>query len=242
MKVKHLFIILLITSCGASKDSIHKKKIQTTQFKEDFSVTKESTFPKKDKTYYWYKSNEIHQSNRDYSGDILHGNYTKYYINNQLAEKGQFDFGLKTNQWKSWFENGQVKSIKNYSNGKLNGEFVLYSNKGEVLTSGRYYNNKKSGQWIDYISKDTLNYKQGIIVNKKDSTGNNKKPFFKRLFTRKDTLDGFNNNEINDKKRDNKIKRKDNKTNAHSKKNKKPKKDSFLKRLFSKKDKKNAKS
>ena len=243
MKIKYLLIIALFFSCGAHKSTLHTKKIQTTTIKEDFSVITDNFSPVMNKTYYWYKSNELHQSKGDYSGEVLHGNYTKYYITNELAEKGEFNYGVKTKQWKSWFKNGQLKAVENYSNGNLSGAFTLYSDDGAILTSGKYSNNKKTGQWIDYVTKDTLNYKKGNIVKQKDSVGNVKQPFFKRLFKKKDTLNIEKNNKnikVQERKRNNTSKRKPNKVKP-PKKTKKPKKDSFLKRLFSKKD-KNAKS
>ena len=72
-----MFILL---SCKSSDSLVHKKKIQTTSFKEDCSVILGDVNAKDNKTYYWYKSNEIHFSKGDYSGNLLHDTYVKYYI------------------------------------------------------------------------------------------------------------------------------------------------------------------
>ncbi|WP_179008677.1 toxin-antitoxin system YwqK family antitoxin [Winogradskyella forsetii] len=229
MKIKYLIIIALFFSCGANKSTIHQKKIQSTTFKEDFSVTTEEFNPSSNITYYWYKSNEILQSKGEYSGELLHGTYTRYYITNQLEEKGEFNYGLKTKQWRSWFANGQLQSIRNYSNGKLNGVYQLYDDTGLLIISGKYKSNKKTGRWINHVTKDTLHYRRDIIKIE-DSLKTNKPSFFKRIFKKKD--------------KDNKDKIKPKKSKPQNKvnKNSKPKKDSFFKRLFSKKDKKNVKS
>jgi len=200
------------------------------------------------------KSNEIHQSQGDYSGDALHGNYTKHFITNELAEKGQFDYGVKINEWKRWFKNGQLKAVENYYNGKLSGAYLLYSDTGELLSSGRYNNNKKTGQWVDYVTNDTTYYRKGLVFNKKDSLGNAKEPFLKQVFKKKENTKtntkkktNTNRKKAKKKERINTSKRKTNKRRKPNavrkpKKRKQPKKESFLKRLFSKKDKKNAKS
>ncbi|WP_044397244.1 toxin-antitoxin system YwqK family antitoxin [Lacinutrix sp. Hel_I_90] len=236
MKIKLLLIILLVVSCGASKESLHQKKIQTTTFKEDFMVTKEPTHTNTSRTYYWYKSNNIQQSKGGYSGDLLHGEYIQYYITNQLAEKGVFNHGLKTKTWKSWFKNGQLKTVEHYSNGKLNGKFELYGDDGNVVTRGRYKNDIKNGKWIDYIAKDTLRYKKGKQVVKDSITIDEKPSFFKRLFKKKETEE---KGELKEKTP--KPLTQNKKKTVKKEKTQQPKKEPFLKRLFSKKENTNAK-
>src|SRR4051812_4990317 len=62
-----------------------------------------------DKYYHWYNSNDIKITRGGFSGKLLHGHYTEYYLNKNLKEKGQFKNGLKTGEWKSWYLNGEYK-------------------------------------------------------------------------------------------------------------------------------------
>src|SRR5687767_7585391 len=44
---------------------------------------------KKDLTYYWYGTNKIMETQGDYEGKLLHGEYVTFYqSNNNLNEKG----------------------------------------------------------------------------------------------------------------------------------------------------------
>jgi antitoxin component YwqK of YwqJK toxin-antitoxin module len=166
---------------------LQKKKIQTTTDKEDCVVILQEVSPSLNRTYYWYKSNEIHQSKGDYSGNLLHGNYVRHYITNELAEKGNFSYGLKKGEWKNWYKNGSLKTISNWKKGVLSGEYFLHNDSGELLLTGRYSKGEKVGKWVDYREKDTIRYKKGISVLKKEKDTNvvNKDGFFKRLFKKK---------------------------------------------------------
>jgi len=48
--------------------------------------------------------------------------------------------GKKNGISKSFFFNGQVKSIKNYFNDKLHGQFELFNKRGELIESLNYKN------------------------------------------------------------------------------------------------------
>lgn len=187
MRFLLLFLPIFFFSCKPNAELLHKKKIQTTTEKEDCVVILKSLNPSLNSTYYWYKSNEIHQSKGGYSGNLLHGDYTRYYITNQLSEKGVFSFGLKVKEWKSWFKNGQLKSVCNWKNGRLSGNYTLYDDFGKILLSGKYSKGNKVGKWIDYVKKDTICYKKGNVFLKKskDSSIVKKELFYKRIFKKR---------------------------------------------------------
>jgi len=221
MRFLLLFSTLLFFACKPNAELLQKKKIQTTTYKEDCVVVLKKVKPSLNSTYFWYKSNEIHQSKGDYSGDLLQGKYVRHYITNELAEKGNFSYGLKKGEWKSWFKNGKLKTIAHWKKGELSGKYFLHNDSGELLLKGKYLKGKKVRMWIDYVQKDTILYKKGVVFLKKikDTNVVGKKLFFKRMFKKK-------------KKKEKIIKGTD-KTQKNS--NKKPKKASFLKRIFKKK-------
>ena len=86
---------LLFCACGSTGKIIHAKKVQNTLYKEDFDIIVKTIKPNENYTYYWYKSNKVHNSKSDFGGNLLHGEYVKYFITNELAEKGLFKYGLK---------------------------------------------------------------------------------------------------------------------------------------------------
>jgi len=234
MRFLLLFSTLLFFACKPNAELLQKKKIQTTTYKEDCVVVLKSVKPSLNRTYFWYKSNEIHQSKGDYSGDLLQGNYVRHYITNELAEKGNFSYGLKKGKWKSWYKNGNLKAINNWKKGELSGEYFLQNDSGELLLKGKYSKGKRVGKWVDYIKKDTTRYKKGVVFIKKikDTNAVKKEGVFTRVFKKK-------NKEGKKKKGKKKGKQKEVKKTL----NKKTKKPFFLKRLFKKKStSKNAKS
>jgi len=191
MRILLLFSVLLFFSCKPNAELLQKKKIQTIIYKEDCTVVLKKVKPSLNKTYFWYKSNEIHQSKGDYSGNLLQGKYVKHYITNELAEKGVFSYGLKKGEWKSWFKNGKLKAIDNWRDGKLSGKYFLHNDSGELVIKGKYSKGNKVGRWIDYVKKDTTLYKRGVVCVKKqkvkkDSITNAKASFLNRLFKKKE--------------------------------------------------------
>ncbi len=178
----HLSIgAILLLSIVVTKETIQRKILRTADgdciiyVAVDASV-KTNTL----KTYFWYRSGEIHHSTGGIGGDVLHKEYIKYYNDRQLAEQGQFYYGLKDGLWKSWYPNGAIATVINYQKGVINGKYLEYDISGNLITRGIYRNGLKSGKWIDYKNEgDTLSYKKGAIVKEKikDSSDTIRKPF-----------------------------------------------------------------
>jgi antitoxin component YwqK of YwqJK toxin-antitoxin module len=68
-------------------------------------------------SYYWYSANQIHSTQGGFSGTLLNGQYTEYYLNKNLKEQGAFKKGLKDDVWKSWNEDGTLKQTVNWHKG-----------------------------------------------------------------------------------------------------------------------------
>lgn len=69
--------------------------------------------------YYWYNANAIQSTQGGYSGKLLNGLYTEYYLNKNLKEEGVFNKGLKTGLWKSWNEDGTLNHTARWRKGVL---------------------------------------------------------------------------------------------------------------------------
>ena len=71
-------------------------------------------------------------------------------------------------------DNGNVKQVGNFVDGKLDGKWVSYSEEGNIVAVAYYKNGKKHGKWQYFESSNVVkevNYKnnnivQVVIINK----------------------------------------------------------------------------
>ncbi|OEK07851.1 hypothetical protein A8C32_15325 [Flavivirga aquatica] len=181
---KALSLILFSAICIAFSSDLQKKILRYDGFNIECYVSpkKRSNF-NNNKMYYWFKSGEIHQSLSAAGGFVLHKKYSKYYRSNQLAEQGEFNYGLKTGTWKTWHNNGKLKFIEEWKQGYKNGEFIAFDSLGNQTSTGSYNNNLKNGYWIDFIKKDTTYHRKKEVFNEKPRN------LIKRVFRKKDSLE-----------------------------------------------------
>jgi len=217
---KSLFFLFITLFFLSISSDIQKKVIRNKDYDIELyvSLKKHSSF-ENNKMYYWYKSGEIHKSMTNAGGLLLHSDYMKYFRSNQLAEKGQFDYGLKDGTWKSWYTDGNIKTSIQWKHGHKHGDYITYDSLSNKQESGAYKHNIKIGRWVNHKTNDTIYYKKGDVI---EDSKIKKESFFKRImkpFKKKDSTDI-------------KAKKKTKKTNS-----KKKNKDSFFKRLFKKKEK-----
>lgn len=121
--------------------------------------------------YFWFLNNDIHYSNGGYSGKLLHGTYTEYYANNNLKEKGQFNYGMKTGKWRKWYSNGVMKSCTEYCNGVKNRQYREYDEKGNLKISAKYKKGLLQGNYFLYSSGKPISktfYRNGKEIIKKE--------------------------------------------------------------------------
>ena len=100
--------------------------------------------------YYWFSDNEIHVTKGAIGGKPLNGSFIKYYLDNNLKEKGEFYYGAKVNAWKYWHINGNIHKIENYDKGLLDGKYYVYNDKTQLIVNGQYKKNLKYGIWKLY--------------------------------------------------------------------------------------------
>ncbi|WP_428741883.1 toxin-antitoxin system YwqK family antitoxin [Tenacibaculum sp.] len=194
-------IVFLVISCifFSFLSDVQKRTIRDDGFDiECYIALKKLKSFGMDKTYYWFKSGRIHHSLSNIGGYVLHDSYIKYYRSNQLAEKGVFNYGLKTGIWENWYENGQLKLQEVWSNGYRDGEMTSYDEDGNLVLKGEYRNNLKVGYWIDYKTKDTLYYKKDIKFEEKP------KNLLQRVLRKKDSIEKvqIKAERINERKKD----------------------------------------
>ncbi|WP_205511067.1 toxin-antitoxin system YwqK family antitoxin [Longitalea arenae] len=128
--------------------------------------------------YYWFRADTVLVTRNGFDGKLLHGEYRSFYPNKNLKESGQFEYGLKSREWKSWFSNGELQSITNWRAGKKEGKFQEFSPDGQRLRSGQYKEDQLWGNITRY-SADTIAgkqlYRAGQPVVEKVRTDSTKK-------------------------------------------------------------------
>lgn len=140
---------------------------------------KSSIVPDREKNYTWYYNNNIHTTAGNYSGKLLSGEYTKLLkSNNQLAEKGFYIEGLRTDKWFKWNPDGTLSEYTEYKKGMKNGVHITYADSNKYAYKGVYKNDEKTKIWIEYhngkIQTETT-YKENLKNGKQkifDDNGN----------------------------------------------------------------------
>jgi antitoxin component YwqK of YwqJK toxin-antitoxin module len=175
-KFTSLFLGLVLTFLLVSfSDPYLKKRITDKQFKYEFYTTHKKVNPKSDVIYYWFKGGAIHTSEEGIAGELLDDQFDKFYLNNQLAEKGTFKKGKKVGVWRTWHPNGVLATEEEWAGGQKNGNYISYSDDGVLLIKGLFRSDKKEGKWINYFSNDTIVYRNDLVVKPKENKKNKSK-------------------------------------------------------------------
>ena len=70
--------------------------------------------------------------------------------NHKYPDIGKLKNKKKHGQWKSFFSQGEIKSIQKYKNGLREGTCQMFDIEGNLITKGKYKNDKREGLWEDY--------------------------------------------------------------------------------------------
>lgn len=164
-----VFSILLISVGSACKTGQHletKALDRVTLNKSDtiyqfYTIKPTGKKPQANESdyYYWFRADTVLVTRNGFDGKLLHGEYRSFYPNKNLKESGQFEYGLKTREWKSWFSSGELQSVIFWRSGKKEGRFQEFSPDGQKLRSGQYKEDKLSG-YISAYSGDSVARKQ----------------------------------------------------------------------------------
>lgn len=161
---------------GAAQDILIEQTSKVTTVEADHSVTA-YVFPVKrepvinpDVIYYWFKAGRIHHTQGGYSGSLLNGHFSSFYLTKNLKEEGDFKKGVKSGFWRSWRENGVLERSAYYKKGLEHGRFMIYNDSGVVRQSGRMKDGKLHGNVKTYFSQDSVTnvfYRNGEVTVRK---------------------------------------------------------------------------
>ncbi len=133
-----------------------------------FMITDNSRIISHTKYYYWFKSGRIHTTQGSYYGRLLHGTYKVTDTERHLLEEGKFRKGLKTGLWRTWHENGTLKSSCRRRFWLFGSDYNIreYDHKGNLIKKG-YENSKRfTGYQVEWHNDSAVvvRYKKGILL------------------------------------------------------------------------------
>jgi antitoxin component YwqK of YwqJK toxin-antitoxin module len=106
--------------------------------------------------------------NKRYHKPIYHDT-SEYYNDRKLKVNRQFKDGVLIAEIE-YFQNGEIKSEKNFENGKLDGFYAeYYENNDNTRIQGKYDQGIKIGNWYYWNSEGSCyrleRYDKGVLID-----------------------------------------------------------------------------
>ena len=89
-----------------------------------------------------------------------------YDDSDKIRAEGQIEKGLKSGEWKYYYENGNIEKIENYKFGELNGICMRFYETGELLEKGEMKYDKMEGIWQSYYKNGNVDTETYYYLNK----------------------------------------------------------------------------
>lgn len=84
------------------------------------------------------------------------GKWSFYTSNGVFESEGEFLDDENTGEYREYFLNGEIKSVRTYDSGILSGYSVEYHPNGKMKSQGWYQNDQRVGEWRDYYMNGEL--------------------------------------------------------------------------------------
>lgn len=124
-------------------------------------------FKTKAGVFIYYFPNGNKQSEGPYVNNNQSGEWTNWYDNGKIKDKGSFDEnGKKEGAWSEWYKSGGIKCEGSYKEDKEVGLWTFYYRNGEKSSYGNFINGKKDGLWDAWHSNKTQDSKGIYEVGK----------------------------------------------------------------------------
>ncbi|KGO92937.1 toxin-antitoxin system YwqK family antitoxin [Flavobacterium subsaxonicum] len=101
--------------------------------------------------------------------DSKNGRKTEYYDDNNIKAEYTLVNGKLNGQVKSYYNNGKLKLLSNYSNGIANGKFIEFDEDGNKTADYIVLNNQKNGT-LNFYEDDKISYTTNFKSDKKNGT------------------------------------------------------------------------
>lgn len=101
------------------------------------------------------------------------GKVTLVYVNGKKQVEGSYVNNLPVGEWKAYYFDGKINSVKYYKNGLQDSISREYFYNGKLITEGKFRYGKKIGEWNTYLRTGVLSekatYEDDQIVGKRFS-------------------------------------------------------------------------
>ncbi|MFO7863202.1 MAG: hypothetical protein R6U85_04315 [Salinivirgaceae bacterium] len=98
----------------------------------------------------------------DTSTGIMHGKYIQRHQNGRVKEKGNYIFGKKASEWKTYYSNSKIRSLGDYENDKRVGIWNFYTKDGrlfEIFDADTWRNKRDVNYLISCLGRfNSFNY------------------------------------------------------------------------------------
>ena len=158
-----IFLILVpLSSCDNRK--VVENKNEAGQLVERFSIDPKTKLKEGlHETFFTETGGKCEESN--YKAGVLRGEQIFYYENGQVRERRNFDEnGSFTGVFKSFHENGHLKSEGQYENGAMDGKWKFFFKSGNIKEIIFYKNNVENGPFIEYHENGKI-AAEGTYIN-----------------------------------------------------------------------------
>lgn len=119
-----------------------------------FVACNQSASDRKEVIDYHSNGNKFYQGYQ--VGKLEDGEWTFWYENGKMEEKGSFKEGKKVGEWQSWYEDGTIKKIATYDNDILDGLYEEYNSNGIKILEGIYVNGLRDKEWSQWSDSGDL--------------------------------------------------------------------------------------
>jgi antitoxin component YwqK of YwqJK toxin-antitoxin module len=154
-------------SLNYSGDLVNYKKESVLLDDEFYSI------PVRNGDYFEYggKDGKTITTKGQYTNNYQTGTWTTWYYNGQMKSIGDYSmYNWKNGRWKEWYENGQLKSDIGYLNSNLYGEYEEWYENGNPKEVSNHIAWHVEGEdlqyWPDAKLKKRVVYKNGRTVGK----------------------------------------------------------------------------
>lgn len=159
-----LFLLILLSLSSCNNVTVVENKNEAGQLVERYTINPQTKLKEGlHETFFTENGGKCEESN--YKAGILRGEQIFYYENGQIKERRNFDVnGSFTGVFKSFFENGHLKSEGQYENGAMNGKWKFFFKSGNIKEIIFYKNNVENGLFIEYHENGKI-AAEGTYIN-----------------------------------------------------------------------------
>lgn len=108
--------------------------------------------------YSYYPYSNTVSSEGNYEHGVPSGYWKTYYPSGRLLREGNYAHGKLSGYWKFYYQNGLIQEEGNYQNNVKSGNWIYYHNNGQVASEGNYANGAQQGEWRYYNMDGSLNH------------------------------------------------------------------------------------